>query len=99
MLAEERRGRWFAVCAPAVSWQDGCLMSIESPRDLEGITAVSALVRDVLTHLVSRVAPGVTTGALDAEAARLVRRAGARSAPAAVYGFPRTEDRKSTRLN
>jgi len=65
-------------------------MSIESPRDLEGITAVSALVRDVLTHLVSRVAPGVTTGALDAEAARLVRRAGARSAPAAVYGFPRT---------
>lgn len=65
-------------------------MSIETPQDLEGVTAASALVRDVLAQLIARVEPGVTTGALDAEAARLVKTAGARSAPKVVYGFPRT---------
>jgi methionyl aminopeptidase len=34
------------------------------------------------------VRPGVTTGGLDAIAARIFRRAGARSAPALTYGFP-----------
>ena len=65
-------------------------MSIDTPKDLEGITAAAALVGDVLTQLVARVEPGITTGTLDALAAGLVRAAGGRSAPAVVYGFPRT---------
>ena len=44
-----------------------------------------------------RVAPGVTTAALDAAAGAVLAGAGARSAPQLVYGFP--GDRKSTRLN
>jgi methionyl aminopeptidase len=43
-----------------------------------------------LDALAGRVRAGVTTGELDEIAARLFRRHGAHSAPAAVYGFPGT---------
>jgi len=47
-----------------------------------------ALVAHVLGILREHVRPGVTTGELDAVAAREVARAGARSAPAELVGFP-----------
>lgn len=65
-------------------------MSIESTADWEGLKQVAAVARLTLDALEARLRPGVTTGELDAEAARLFARHGARSAPAVVYGFPRT---------
>jgi methionyl aminopeptidase len=65
-------------------------MSIESARDWDGLRAVSLVARLALDRLESLVRPGVTTGELDAAAADLFRRHGARSAPALVYGFPGT---------
>jgi methionyl aminopeptidase len=65
-------------------------MSIESPADRAGLEAVSDVVRLTLDALVQQVRPGVTTGELDAMAARLLAAHGARSAPAMVYGFPGT---------
>lgn len=51
---------------------------------------VGALVASVLEQLRAAVAPGVTTGALDALAARAFKRAGATSAPMELVGFPAT---------
>jgi methionyl aminopeptidase len=54
---------------------------------LKNAAHVARLTLDALS---ARVRPGMTTGELDAIAARLFARHGARSAPALVYGFPRT---------
>ena len=65
-------------------------MSIEAPDELEGMQRVGALVRRTLDVLRSEVRAGVTTGALDAIAARELARAGATSGPAELVGFPGT---------
>lgn len=65
-------------------------MSIESPADWIGLREVGRITRMTLDLLESRVRPGATTGDLDEAAAALVYAEGASSAPAAVYGFPRT---------
>jgi methionyl aminopeptidase len=65
-------------------------MTITTPEELEAMERVGALVADVLADLRAAVAPGVTTGALDALAARAFRRAGATSGPAELVGFPGT---------
>jgi len=65
-------------------------MSIESPEDLMGMREAARVTRDTLDALERRVRPGTTTGELDAIAATLFEREGARSAPAMVYGFPGT---------
>jgi methionyl aminopeptidase len=65
-------------------------MSIESPADWLGLREVGRITRMTLDLLASRARPGVTTGELDEAAAALVGAEGARSAPAVVYGFPRT---------
>ena len=65
-------------------------MSIETPADWTGLTEVARVVRLVLESLATHVRAGVTTGELDAIAARLLVEHGARSAPAMVYGFPGT---------
>jgi methionyl aminopeptidase len=65
-------------------------MSIESAADWAGLREVGRVTRLALDLLESRARPGVTTGELDEAAAALVRAEGARSAPAEVYGFPRT---------
>ena len=65
-------------------------MSIESAHDWDGLRAAALVARLTLDLLESQVQPGVTTGELDAAAADLFRRHGARSAPALVYGFPGT---------
>lgn len=63
-------------------------MSISNAADWRGLKAVARVVRLTLDRLERAVRPGVTTGELDAIAARLFASHGARSAPAMVYGFP-----------
>ena len=65
-------------------------MSIASTADWKGLKRVAKVVRLTLDALAAQVKPGVTTGELDAIARSLLARHGARSAPAMVYGFPRT---------
>ena len=47
-------------------------MSIESAADWEGLRGVSSVARRTLDLLAQHVGPGVTTGALDALAARFL---------------------------
>src|SRR5689334_9635894 len=63
-------------------------MSVRTPEDLEGLRRAGRAVAATLREVARRVRPGVTTAELDALAARVLARHGARSAPALVYGFP-----------
>jgi len=63
-------------------------MSVDDPRDLEGLRAAGRVVRTILDELQRRTEPGVTTGELDAIAAELLRDHRARSAPRLVYDYP-----------
>jgi methionyl aminopeptidase len=65
-------------------------VSIETAEELQGMQRVGALVAHTLRVLRAHVRAGVTTGELDAIAARELRRAGATSAPAELVGFPGT---------
>ena len=65
-------------------------MSIESADDWKGLRRAGRIARLTLEALEARVRPGVTTGELDAVAARQFMAHGARSAPALEYGFPGT---------
>lgn len=65
-------------------------MSIGSQADWRGLRDVGRVVRETLDALERMAAPGVSTGDLDREAARVFARHGAQSAPALVYGFPGT---------
>ena len=62
----------------------------KSPAEIERMRVANALVADVLAELGSMVAPGVTTGELDAEAERLVRERGAEPAFKGYRGYPAT---------
>jgi methionyl aminopeptidase len=63
-------------------------MSVDSPEALEGLRRAGALAARVLREVRDAVAPGVSTGELDALAAEIMRSAGGRSAPIITYGFP-----------
>ena len=63
-------------------------MSIETPADLEALRLVGHITRLTLDALERQVRAGVTTAQLDAVAAALFEKHGARSAPAMVYKFP-----------
>src|ERR671928_1941360 len=65
-------------------------MSVRTPEELEGLRRAGRAVAATLREVARRVRPGVTTAELDAVAARVLARHGARSAPALVYGFPGT---------
>jgi methionyl aminopeptidase len=65
-------------------------MSVETPEELAALQASGRVVADALREMRRAVAPGVTTGELDAVADRVFRRAGARSGPHLDYGFPGT---------
>jgi methionyl aminopeptidase len=65
-------------------------MSIESAGDLDGMREAGRVTTETLDALQQAVAEGVTTAELDAIATAVLRRNGARSAPALVYGFPGT---------
>lgn len=64
-------------------------MSIDSDADLKGLREVARVTRLALDAMERHVASGITTAALDDLAASVLREHGARSAPAATYGFPR----------
>ncbi len=63
-------------------------MSIETPEELDGLRASGRVVAEALRAMRRAVRPGISTADLDAIAARIFRRAGARSAPQITYGFP-----------
>ena len=63
-------------------------MSVQTPEELAALRRAGRAVAATLREVSRRVRPGVTTGELDAVAARVLARHGARSAPNLVYGFP-----------
>lgn len=65
-------------------------MSIESVLDLDGMREAGRVTTETLDALQQHLAEGVTTAELDAVAAAVLQRNGARSAPKLVYGFPGT---------
>lgn len=63
-------------------------MTIESMEELAGLQRAGALVASTLNSMKDAVEPGMTTRELDGIGARLLEKAGARSAPALTYQFP-----------
>ena len=63
-------------------------MSVDSPEELEGLRRAGALAARVLREVREAVAPGVSTGELDALAAEIIAAEGGRSGPIITYGFP-----------
>src|SRR4030088_530402 len=63
-------------------------MSIESAEELSALRRVGRVVAVTLDANESAVRVGMATSELDAIAAGVFRRSGARSAPSVVYGFP-----------
>src|SRR5204863_1853568 len=66
------------------------VMSIQSPGDLHGMRHVGRIVALTINEMHAAVHVGMTTAELDAVAASVFARAGARSAPQLEYGFPGT---------
>ncbi|MGA7382328.1 MAG: type I methionyl aminopeptidase [Terriglobales bacterium] len=65
-------------------------MSITDPKELEGMRAAGAIVRNMIEAMKQAVRPGVTTAELDEVGAGVMRQHGAKSAPQMVYKFPGT---------
>jgi methionyl aminopeptidase len=63
-------------------------VSITSEEELNGLREAGRIVARALKELSALVAPGITTGDIDARAAEILRRNGAQSAPMLVYSFP-----------
>jgi methionyl aminopeptidase len=63
-------------------------MSINGPEELAGMRAAGAVVCRMLEAMKNAVRPGITTAELDEVGADVMRKHGAQSAPALVYGFP-----------
>ncbi len=63
-------------------------MTLSSQGDLAGLRRAGAVVAETLQAMEAAVRPGVRTAELDAIAARVFRRRGARSAPQLAYNFP-----------
>jgi methionyl aminopeptidase len=63
-------------------------VSIETEEQLRALRAAGRVVAQCLAAMRRAVRPGVTTAELDAVAARVMRRAGARSGPQLDYDFP-----------
>jgi methionyl aminopeptidase len=63
-------------------------VSIDHPNELKGLQAAGRVVAEALRAMAARVRPGVTTAELDAVAAGVFKRHGARSAPQLAYDFP-----------
>jgi methionyl aminopeptidase len=65
-------------------------VSITDPKELEGMRAAGAVVRQMIEAMKRAVRAGVTTAELDEVGAEVMRREGAQSAPMMVYKFPGT---------
>lgn len=64
------------------------MIPLKSPGELEAMRRSGRVASDVLHAVASAVAPGVTTAELDALAASLISKAGARSAFLGYRGYP-----------
>lgn len=65
-------------------------MSIDDPKDIDGLKRVGAAVAAARDAMSASVAPGVTTADLDAIGREVLKSHGARSAPQLAYNFPGT---------
>lgn len=65
-------------------------MSVDTPEELAALKAAGRVVAQTIRELRKLVRPGVTTGELDAVAARIFAAHGARSGPQLDYNFPGT---------
>lgn len=64
-------------------------MQLKSPREIEIMARGGAILANTLQHLRAHVAPGISTGELDALAEAFIRsHAGAEPAFKGLYGFP-----------
>ncbi|HWF92535.1 MAG TPA: type I methionyl aminopeptidase [Terriglobales bacterium] len=63
-------------------------MSIQTPKELARLRESGRIVREMLDAMRQQARAGVTTAELDSVGIAVMRRNGARSAPAMVYGFP-----------
>ena len=66
------------------------MITLRSPEELVKLRAANQLVASILAELRRMAVPGATTAAIDAEAERLVRAAGAEPAFKGYRGFPGT---------
>jgi methionyl aminopeptidase len=63
-------------------------VTVDNDEDLEGLRRAAVVVAEGRDAMLAAVAPGVSTGELDAIGSDVFRRHGARSAPRTTYGFP-----------
>ena len=63
-------------------------MTISNDDDLKGLQEIGRIVADVLAAMGKALEPGMTTAELDQIGRAMLEKAGARSAPEAVYDFP-----------
>src|SRR5580704_220893 len=63
-------------------------MTIDKQEDLDGLLRASRVVVQAREAMRQAVAPGISTGELDAVGRDVFRRHGARSAPRVTYRFP-----------
>jgi methionyl aminopeptidase len=63
-------------------------MTVESPRDIEGLRRIGRIVALVIRAMHDATRPGITTRELDAIGAAVLKEHGARSAPQIMYKFP-----------
>lgn len=63
-------------------------MSVDTPEQLEGLRRAGRVVAATIDALRAAAAPGVSTGELDALAARTFAAHGARSGPVLTYRYP-----------
>ena len=63
-------------------------MTIGNENQLEKLRHVGHVVAATMTAMAKAMAPGMTTGELDALGRTLLKREGARPAPESTYGFP-----------
>ena len=63
-------------------------MTIDKQEDLDALLRAGRVVAEARQAMVDAVAPGATTGELDAVGREVFRRHGARSAPRVTYRFP-----------
>ena len=65
------------------------MIAIKSEYEIAVLREANQIVAEVLVTLAGMVAPGVSTGALDEEAARLIRAYGARPSFLGYHGYPK----------
>lgn len=66
------------------------MIAIKSENEVAIMREANQIVAEVLVTLAGMVAPGISTGALDEEAARLIRAYGAKASFLGYHGYPKS---------